>query len=256
MNGPLRTIEERNGAWLRIVLDAPPGNLLSLELVRALSVVFVTAAPPGRKWVTIEGAGDDFSFGARIQEHLPGEKQTVLPETHALLRQCLALPCPTAALVHGRCLGGAFELALACDVILAADDAMLGLPEIGLGAFPPAGAVLLPLRVGASRAAAAILEGDARPAAQWRDDGVVRDVASSGTLIDAAGRWFDVHLAPRSATALGAAAVASRLVVSAAAGPLFASAEQIYFDRVLTTDDAAEGVRAFVEKRAPRWRDR
>jgi cyclohexa-1,5-dienecarbonyl-CoA hydratase len=179
----------------------------------------------------------------------------VLRETHALLRRILSLPSPTGALVQGRCLGGGFELALACDVIVAADDAVLGLPEIKLAAFPPAGAALLPLRVGASRATAMVLAGDAEPARAWQDAGLVQVLTSREGLIDAAGQWFDKYLAPRSAVALSAAAEASRLALRSIAVPAIAVAERLYLERVLPTADATEGVRAFMEKRAPRWKD-
>ncbi len=250
----VRTIEERSGSWLRIVLDGPTANLLSRDMVQALAAVLDTPGPL-RKWITFEGAGNEFCFGAAVQEHVPGPMEHVLRETHALLRRILALPSPTGALVQGRCLGGGFELALACDVIVAADDAVLGLPEIKLAAFPPAGAALLPLRVGASRATAMVLTGDAEPARAWRDAGLVQVLTPRAELIDASGRWFDKYLAPRSAVALSAAAEASRLALRSIAVPAIAVAERLYLERVLPTADAAEGVRAFVEKRAPRWKD-
>ena len=250
----VQTIQERDGAWLRVVLDRSPGNLLSLEMVRALAAALDGAAA-GRKWITFEGAGHDFCFGAKIQEHVPGPMEQVLPETHALFRRIMALPAPTAALVHGRCLGGGFELALTCDVIIASEAAVFGLPEIQLAAFPPAGAVLLPLRVGASRAAAAVITGEPLAARVCYEVGLVEQIAPAGELITTAGRWFDAHLALRSSVALGAAAVSSRLALRAIAEPALAAAEKLYLDRVLRTADAAEGVRAFVEKRVPLWKD-
>lgn len=256
MTAAVGAIEERGGAWLRLVLDRPKANLLSLEMVRALAAAIDRAVVPGRKWLTIEGAGGDFSFGAKIQEHAPGPMEQVLPETHAVIRRLLAVPVATAALVEGRCLGGGFELALACDVIIAADDASLGLPEIRVGAFPPAGAALLPMRVGASRGASAVITGVARSAAEWHQAGLIETLVAKGSMAAAAGEWFDTNLAPRSAVALAAAAQASRFTVRAAVEPAMAAAERLYLERVLSTHDAAEGVRAFVEKRAPEWKDR
>jgi cyclohexa-1,5-dienecarbonyl-CoA hydratase len=256
MTPAVRAIEERRGAWLRLVLDRPRANLLSLEMVRALAAEIDRAVVPGRKWLTIEGAGGDFSLGAMIQEHVQGPMEQVLPETHGVLRRLLALPVTTAALVEGRCLGGGFELALACDVIIAGDDASLGLPEIRLGAFPPAGAALLAVRVGANRAASTVITGAPRSAGEWHHAGLIDTLVAKGSLAAAAGQWFDTNLAPRSAVALAVAAQASRFTMRAVVEPAIAAAEQLYLERVLSTHDAAEGVRAFVEKRAPEWKDR
>lgn len=244
----------RGGSWLRIELAAPPANLLSLDVVTALRATIASARrQSGLKWLTIEGRGSDFSFGASIPEHLPDVMPRVLPETHRLLKDLLAFPAPTAALVHGRCLGGGFELVLACDDIIAAQDASLGFPEIRLGAFPPGGAVLLPPRVGTSRTARAIVTGDARPAKYWHEAGLLSLVAPNVSLLDAAADWFDRHLAPRSAVALAHAVEAARLTLRAAAEGALDSTERQYLGRLLNTSDAREGIQAWMEKRQPRW---
>src|SRR6185312_9376613 len=91
------------------------------------------ARDPHLKLVTIEGAGADFSFGASIPEHAPDQIGTVLPKMHRAILSVLDVPAVTAAIVRGRCLGGGFELALACDFIFASDTATFGLPEVALG---------------------------------------------------------------------------------------------------------------------------
>lgn len=247
---------ERGGSWLRLVMASRPGNLLSLEMVRALTAAVDDArGKRGLKWLTIEGADGDFSFGARIQEHLPELMRVVLPTTHRLFRTLLDFPAPTAALVDGRCLGGGFELALACDDIIAGQDAVFGLPEIRLAAFPPAGAALLPLRVGTSRATRAIVSGDVQTAGYWNDAGLVSVVAPQATLVEAAESWFDRHFAPRSAVALRHAVQASRLTLKAAAEPALAAAERIYLEDLLPARDASEGIQAWIDKRDPSWED-
>src|SRR4029450_12966661 len=149
MSATIEVISTREGAWRRIVLGGGRGNLLSLELIRELGRArHALESERGIKWLTIEGSGGEFSYGARIQEHTPELMATVLPETHRLFKRLLAFPAPTAALVEGRCLGGGFELALACDDIIATDTATFGLPEIRLAAFAPAAAALLPMKVG------------------------------------------------------------------------------------------------------------
>jgi cyclohexa-1,5-dienecarbonyl-CoA hydratase len=250
----VKTVAGRDGVWQRIVLDAPRGNLLSLDLVRQLGqAIHALESARGIKWLTIEGAGGQFSYGARIQEHTPELMPTVLPETHRVFKRLLAFPAPTAALVEGRCLGGGFELALSCDDIIATDTAIFGLPEIRLAAFPPAAAALLPLRVGASRATRAIVTGQSQDARYWHDAGLVSIVGSQANLIDAAATWFDNNLAPHSAAALSHAVAAARLTLRGPAEAALDAAERDYLGGLLKTADAEEGVKAWLEKRPPRW---
>lgn len=256
MSAMVNTRSGRDGAWQRIVLDAPRGNLLSLDLVRQLGqAIHALESRPGIKWLTIEGAGGEFSYGARIQEHTPELMPKVLPEIHRVFKRLLAFPAPTAALVEGRCLGGGFELALACDDIIATDTAVFGLPEIHVAAFPPAAAALLPLRVGASRATRAIVTGQTQDARYWHDAGLVSVVGSQVNLIDAAATWFDNHLAPQSAVALSHAAAAARLTLRGPAEAALDAAERDYLGGLLKTSDAVEGVNAWLEKRPPKWKN-
>lgn len=256
MSGLVESSTARDGAWRRLVLRGSRGNLLSLELVRELgAAIHALESQRGIKWLTIEGSGGEFSFGARVQEHVPEMMATVLPETHRVFKRLLAFPAPTAALVEGRCLGGGFELALACDDIIATDSATFGLPEIRLAAFPPAAAALLPLRVGASRATRAIVTGQPQGAGYWHDAGLVSVVGSQTRLRDAAAAWFDTNLSPHSAVALAHAVAAARLTLRAQAEPALDQAERDYLGGLITTADAAEGVQAFLEKRAARWKN-
>ena len=120
-------------------------HIITADMVAALTQALESLADsPHLKLVTIEGAGPDFSFGASVPEHAPGEIDRVLPAMHALIYALLDFPAVTAAIVRGRCLGGGFELALACDFVFAERDATFGLPEIALGVFPPAASALLP----------------------------------------------------------------------------------------------------------------
>jgi cyclohexa-1,5-dienecarbonyl-CoA hydratase len=234
----------------------PKGNIVTAEMIRALSAGLEQAARnPHLKLVTIEGEGSDFSFGASIPEHAPAEIARVLPEAHALIHDLLDVPAVTAALVRGRCLGGAFELALACDFIFAETSALFGLPEIALGVFPPAASALLPSRVGTAHATPAILTGALRSAAEWQQAGLVI-VVPDGSLEGEVDRWFDRHLAPRSAAALRHAAAAARLSLQQHVRTVLPQLERLYLDELMKTEDAVEGIAAFLEKRTPRWTDR
>jgi len=246
---------ERAPGWLRLILDAPRGNAITDAMVTAIGDSLKRLAGSQVKLVTIESAGEDFSFGSSLEEHLPARMPVILPRFHALIMELLRVPAVTCAVVSGRCLGGGFEIALACDVIIAADDAVMGLPEIAVGAFPPVGSILLPLKVGAARASMAILDGLPRPVEHWRAAGLVDLVVPQHGLGGAVERWYVATLERHSAVALRCAALASRLLVLRSIEALLPQAERLYLSDLLPTSDAAEGVLAFLEKRPPRWTD-
>ena len=244
------------GARAAILIAHPKGNILTAAIIADVrDALQRCAGVPGLKLISIEGQGEDFSFGASIEEHTSAVIRDALPMMHGLIAALLDAPAPTAAIVRGRCLGGGFELALACDLIFAAADAVFGLPEIALGVFPPAASVLLPLRVGHARAGEAVLTGTNRPAAYWEHAGLVAMTARASELASCVDAWFEEHLAPRSSAALRYAAAASRAGIVAQVRGTLPALERLYLDELMKTHDASEGVDAFLQKRAPRWRN-
>lgn len=240
-----------------IVFSHPTGNILTADIIHAFRAVLADLAEERHlRLVTIEGAGAEFSFGASIPEHTAEEIGRVLPDTHALVTDLLELPSPTAAVVRGRCLGGGFELALSCDLIFAAADATFALPEIALGVFPPAAAVLLPRRVGFSRASAPLLTGESRSAGEWRDAGLIERVAAAEALAAEVTAWYERALAPHSAAALRHATRALRAPLVEAVRAELPTVEQLYLQELMRTHDANEGIAAFLDKRRPVWNDR
>jgi cyclohexa-1,5-dienecarbonyl-CoA hydratase len=235
----------------------PKGNIVTAEMIGELDEALRSlAARPHLKLMTLEGAGEDFSFGASVAEHAPGEIDRVLPQMHGLIRGLLAFPAPTGAIVRGRCLGGGFELALACDFIFAGDSAVLGLPEIALGVFPPAASAILPARIGTARATRALLTGESIPASDWLVFGLLEFVVPDARLQATVDRWFESHLAARSAAALRHAIAAARLSLREHVDAVLPRLERLYLHELMKTADAAEGIQAFLEKRQPNWTDR
>lgn len=238
---------------LTLTFHHPTGNILTSEIVSALRAALTEAPSSTLKLVLLDGGGPDFSFGASVPEHAPGEIERVLPEFHRLVSDLLHVPAATGAVVRGRCLGGGFELALACDLIFAADDAQLGLPEIALGVFPPVGSILLPLRAGLSRATSSVLRGDPRPAADWHAAGLVELLAPAAELAAEVSRWHERHLAPKSSSAIRFACRAVRQGARELVARVLPVIEQLYLTELMRTHDAAEGIAAFTQKRAPGW---
>jgi cyclohexa-1,5-dienecarbonyl-CoA hydratase len=257
MTEPVSVSFNANQTRAAFTLYHPKGNILTLEMVLALRAALDGVAEnPHLKLITIEGAGKDFSFGASIPEHTAAQIGRVLPEMHALIYDLLDAPAPTAALVRGRCFGGGFELALACDMIFAESGSRFALPETALGVFPPAAAALLPHRAGAASASYAILTGEEMDASRWHALGLVPVLAGSGELQMTADQWFARHLAPKSAAALRHAAAAVRLGFVDHVRKLLPRLERLYLEDLMRTHDAVEGVDAFMAKRTPSWTDR
>jgi len=240
----------------RLTLRRPPLNILDIDTCLALKAALRgLAARPDVGVLVLAADGRSFSAGVDIGEHLPPQATRSLRSFHAVCRALLEFPRPTVARIHGDALGGGLELVLCCDVAVASSAARLGLPEIGLGVFPPLAAALLPRLAGRRAAAEAILWGEALPAERALRLGFVSEVVAAADLDAAVDRR-----ARRVASLSGAATALARLAIRRGAeGPLTAAlgaVESIYRGRLLRTKDAGEGLRAFLEKRPPTWRHR
>ena len=256
MTSGLRVERTQGGAHLRLILDRPNGNVVAIGTIAALRAALAgIRRTDGLKLITLEAAGPHFSYGASVEEHLPDRISTVLAELHGAVMDLLHAPAPTIAVVRGRCLGGGFELVLACDLVFASDDALLGVPEVTLGVFPPAAAALLPHRIGTSRSARAVLSGELLPASWWAEAGLIDRVVAGDALDGEVDRWFACQAAPRSAVALAHAAEAARAAMVRSIPALLGVLERHYLDRLMETHDAVEGIAAFIERRSPEWRN-
>jgi cyclohexa-1,5-dienecarbonyl-CoA hydratase len=252
--GRVRIQPAHDGTVMRLVLDAPPGNVLDIEMIDAIrSAALQAAGAPDVKAIVFEGAGDNFSYGASIPEHRGGEIERALPRFHDLFRDLLELGRPTLAVVRGRCLGGGLELALACNWIFADPSAQLGLPEIRLGVFPPLGALLLPGRVGRPMAETMCLTGCTLTAEEAVECGLVDFVAEDAAA--AADAWIAANLLPHSAVALHYTARAVRTRMRDELHRGLEELERLYLRDLMRSDDAREGIAAFLEKRAPIWKN-
>ncbi|NUN50807.1 MAG: enoyl-CoA hydratase/isomerase family protein, partial [Candidatus Brocadiae bacterium] len=159
----------REGAVLTMTLTHPPLNILTCDAMQQLARACAGVAA-GDRLVVVRGAGKHFSAGADIGEHMPEQAPRLLETLQACFEALHAVPIPTLAVVRGACMGAGLELAAACDLMLTAEEAKLGVPEISLGVFPPIAAVDLPARIGSARAADLVFTGrtiDGRTAAAW-----------------------------------------------------------------------------------------
>jgi cyclohexa-1,5-dienecarbonyl-CoA hydratase len=238
----------------RIVLDRPPLNILRREELTAFrKILAALATEPALRVVILSARGKHFSAGADVGEHLPPHHLTLIPDFLETIAQLAEFPLPVIAAVRGKCLGGGFELIQPADIVVAADDAWFGQPEIVLGLFPPAAVVLLPRRLPAGLAARLIYTGDPVSAVDAERCGFVARLASADE-VDAVAEEYARRIARHSAAALRAA---KRAMLDGPANDpqhdALRRAGQAYLHDVMDTHDAVEGLRAFVEKRAPVW---
>lgn len=254
-DSPLKVWLERDGALLRLRLAKPKANLIDAALIAALAEAFAAYRDnAGLLAALVDHEGPHFSFGASVEEHLPGSCEQMLASLHALLGAMLEWPRPILMAVRGQCLGGGLEFALAGHLLFATADAQFGQPEMKLGVFAPAASVLLPLRIGQARAEDLLYSGrsiDAANALAW---GLANELAEDAAA--AALAWFDQHLATKSAASLAHAVRAAREPFADLARARLADVEALYLEELMRTHDANEGLTAFIEKRAPRWEHR
>ncbi len=213
---------------------------------------------PAARVLVLTGAGAAaFSAGMDLRERA-GFSDAQLAGQHgrivALMTELTELQMPTIAAVEGFCLGGGFELALACDLIVAARDSVFGLPETRVGIFPGGGAArLLMWSVGSARARDLILTGRRLSGGEAEAWGLVARLAEPGGALEAA-----LALARDLVEAAPLGLREGKRAIRTAAGSLRdgQAAEDAMYDVVVRSEDRCEGFRAFVEKRAPRWRGR
>jgi enoyl-CoA hydratase/carnithine racemase len=249
---------EHDGTTAEVVLDRPEAlNALNTATLRELAAVFgAVAAERKVRAVVLSAVGERaFCVGADLKERAAMTEEQIFaqrPEFRAAFGALLALPQPVIAAVHGFALGGGCELALSCDVIVADETAVLGLPEVGVGLVPGCGGTQLAARrVGPGRAADLVLTGRKVDAAESLAIGLVDTVVAAGQAREAAFKTARL-IAANSSVAVRAAKQAMR---AGADLPLAAAleVEDAAWRTAAGSADRREGIAAFVAKRQPVW---
>jgi enoyl-CoA hydratase len=243
----------REGAVARLILDHPPVNVLTSEVLDSLERALELAEndPEARVVVLESAAAKSFAAGADIRAMSsmgPEESRRHGRRGQQATERIERSPLPVIAAVHGSCLGGGTEIILACDFVIASEDAVFGQPEIKLGVMPGwGGTQRLPRRIGTARAREWIMTGRSVPAAVAADQGLVLRVVPRSELLGAAGA-LAAELALQPATALAAAKFCLQAGIDRGLDHGLAL-ELDLWHRLFATQDQKEGMRAFLEKR-------
>lgn len=242
---------EQDDDLVHIVLEAPPGNVIDADMVRALRAAVSDIARSNARAVIFEGAGKHFSFGASVEEHLPAGVAQMLGGLHDLMRELHALRRPLIAAVRGQCLGAGLEIAAFCHRVIATPDAVLGQPEIRLGVFAPVASVVLPMRIGQAAADHLLLGGGVVKGAAAMELGLVDALADDPA--EAALAHARKHWVGKSLPALQHACEAARWQFGKTFLEGLDHVERLYLNQLMSCHDPVEGLTAFLEKREAVW---
>jgi cyclohexa-1,5-dienecarbonyl-CoA hydratase len=239
----------------KISINRPPLNILNSETLVELTMALEKARSDASIFlVVISGAGDRaFSAGVDIRDHLPDRVSSTLSVFNKVFYTLRSLDKPTVAVVNGVALGGGCELAIGCDMIIASEKAQFGQPEITVGAIPPVAVVLLPKLVGPAKALELILTGDVITAAEAERIGLVNKVVSPERL-DAALRELIDKLREKSPIVLKLTRMSLSRILDIDFKKELEETTDLYLNLLMRTEDAVEGLKAFMEKRKPQWK--
>jgi len=252
MSAPLRVWLEEEGRLLRLRLSRPKANLIDAAMIDALDRALVDHLGDRNVGaVLIDAEGPHFSYGASVEEHLPGQCDAMLTGIHRLIIRMIEAQVTILVAVRGQCLGGGLEVALAGHLLFVAPDAVLGQPEMKLGVFAPAASCLLPELIGPSRALDLLLSGRTISGPEAAAIGMARETAVDPER--AALAYFNDYLKPKSASSLRYAIRAARSDYATRVVAKIKSVERLYLDELMKTHDALEGLGAFMAKRAAQW---
>jgi cyclohexa-1,5-dienecarbonyl-CoA hydratase len=239
----------------KICINRAPLNILNSETLMELTVALEKARSDSSVFlIVISGAGDRaFSAGVDIRDHLPDKVSSTLAIFNKVFYTLRDLDKPTVAIVNGVALGGGCELAIGCDMIIASEKAQFGQPEITVGAIPPVAVVLLPKLVGPTKALELILTGDVITATEAQRIGLVNKVVSQEKLDESLKQLVD-KLREKSPIVLNLTRMALKRILDVDFKKELEETTDLYLHLLMRTEDAVEGLKAFMEKRKPQWK--
>lgn len=239
-----------------IVLNRPPLNIINLEMMEELNAAWDEVEDLKAQVVVISAAGGEaFSAGVEVADHVPEKVGSMLEKFHHVILKIRKSDCVSIAAIHGHTLGGGAELAMMCDLILAADDARIGQPEISVGCYPPVAVAYLPGAIGFHKASEMVLMGEPVGAVEAERLGLVNKVVPRADLNETVDSFVD-----RLLTKSSAVLALTKRALREGAGRHFEKAldrsEELYLRELARTDDMKEGIQAFLEKRPPSWKNK
>jgi cyclohexa-1,5-dienecarbonyl-CoA hydratase len=238
-----------------ITMNRPPVNILNIEMMNEIDDTLKDWIDKrGLKVVLFEANGKCFSAGVDVAEHMGDLAPKMIESFHGMFRLMDKLGAVTVSSVYGSCLGGGCELAIFCDLVIADETAKFGQPEIQVGVLPPIAAQIMPRIIGRKVAMDLILSGRIVSAQEAMSMGLVNRVVAEGNLSKETQEFVKPYLS-LSAEVLRVTKKTIKAGLIDDLEPSLKIIEDIYLNELMRTADAQEGLKAFLEKRSPEWKN-
>jgi cyclohexa-1,5-dienecarbonyl-CoA hydratase len=240
---------------VNLVLNRPPANVMNIAMLSEMQTALKQASTePDLKVLLLRAEGKLFSGGVDVADHTPERVGEMIPLFNQVCAWLYAFPAPTIAVVQGHALGGGCELVICCDFAYMKQGARIGQPEIQLAAMAPIAALRLPLLVGDRWAARLLFMGEQIDAGKAAEIELINRACPEEEL-DSAVEELISGLKALSAPVLR---INKRGLLLGMRGGLseLETMEKLYLDELMALEDAEEGLKAFLEKRKPEWKDR
>ena len=238
-----------------LTLNRAPLNWLNIEMMEEINSYFEgLMKEKSLKLLVIQAAGKAFCVGVEVADHLGDLAPKMIATFHKMFRLMDALKAPSLAVVNGSALGGGCELALYCDMVVATEKSKFGQPEIQVGVFPPIAALVFPRIIGRKKAMELVLAGDTIGAQEALSLGLVNKVVPEASLGEEVNAFIG-KFTKLSAIVLKLTKEATLAGLDDDMDQGLKAIERIYLGQLMKTHDAMEGLKAFLEKRKPTWKN-
>ncbi len=247
---------QTSDAVTRITLDRPKFNMMNIEMMDELNGLFETLLQDDDlKCIVLYAEGKHFCTGVEVADHKPDKVDDMMATFNRIFELTEQIEVPIVAAVQGYCLGGGMELAISCDVIVAAKGAQFGQPEIKVGFFPPYAAMRLPQLVGPARAIEICTTGKFYSAEEAQLMGMVGYVAEADRLGETTDKIVkEIQTSSPLIIRLNKRAVRQHLGLTFK--PALAGVSDLFLNTLMKTEDTREGIASYEEKRKPVWQNR
>jgi cyclohexa-1,5-dienecarbonyl-CoA hydratase len=248
---------EKKDKVATITLNEPPSNWLTILMMKEINQVLLDVKrDPSVQLLVFDAAGGKaFCDGVDVADHTPDKVDEMIFVFHEMFRIMASLDVTTVALVNGRSLGGGCELMAFCDIVIASDKARIGQPEIAVGVFPPVAAAWFPKIIGLKKTMELLLTGKIITAKEAEAIGLVNVVLPAENFKEGVDKFLADFLNKSRPVAMWTRRAVMAGLNLDFLGALKAS-EILYLQGCMATDDAKEGISAFMEKRKAVFKDK